>query len=421
MNIDKNHLLNESKEFCMFPWIHVHTTPAGASAPCCIGRSITTDDGMGNAKNHNLTELVNSDGMKQLRLDMLAGKRNSECSSCHFQEDLGQPAQRTNANQLYQHFFDEAVLSTEADGSLPDFKMRYFDMRFSNICNFKCRTCTQEYSSQWEQENKIHDLIQYRAIPKINNKALLAEIINHIPHMEHAYFAGGEPLLMEEHYLLLEEMIRQKRTDIQLRYSTNFSNLKFKNKDLIGLWKHFEKVIDVYASVDHVGERAEYIRTGTDWGIVEENYLAASKMTNVSMKINAVLSVLNYLTFDKFYQHLIDKQMYRPGGPQNSIYFMLDPLHLSCHVLPTEEFRNKGKDSINRTVQYMYDKGFGNEHTTLLKNSHAWVDSAHTWNDIYTEEITYGDRFKSEIARLDKIRGTDFTKVFPELAPLLDY
>ena len=425
MNIDKNHLLNESKEFCMMPWIHLHTTPAGASAPCCIGRSITSPDGMGNAANHSLLELVNSEKMKQLRLDMLSGKRNNECSSCHVQEEHGQKSHRMHTNEQRAHFFDEAVLNTHEDGSVTNFKMREFDMRFSNLCNFKCRTCTQEYSSAWEQENKIHDKAQYRRIPKINNKQLLQEAIDHIPHMELAYFAGGEPLMMEEHYIMLEEMIRQKRTDIQLRYSTNFSNLKFKNKDLLGLWKHFERPIMVFASIDHVGERAEYIRSGTDWGKVEENYLLASSIPNIKMSVNAVLSVFNYLTFDKFYQYLIDKNMYLPALFVNTVYFMQDPSYLTCHLLPTEDLRTTGKESINRTVDYMKLKGFSSNHYENLLLTPDWVDAKHTWNDMYDDNsgqptITVGEQFKREIARLDKVRGDNFTKVFPELAILLD-
>lgn len=405
----------------MLPWIHVHTTPTGASAPCCIGRSITTPDGMCSASNHTLLELVNSEPMKQLRLDMLSGKRNSECSACHVQEDQGQSSYRNSINRRRTHYFDEVVTTTQEDGSLPDFKMREFDMRFSNICNFKCRSCTQEFSSQWEQENKIHDKAQYLPIPKINNQKLLQEIIEHIPHMEHAYFAGGEPLIMEEHYLLLEEMIRQKRTDIQLRYSTNFSNLKFKNKDLIGLWKQFDKNISVFASIDHVGERAEYIRSGTDWGKVEENYLLACNIPNITMGVSTVLSVFNYLTFDKFYQHLIDKKMCLPTGVINTVYFMQDPLYLTCHMLPTEDLRNQGKESINRTVEYMKSSGFDNRHTDPLLLSHNWIDSSNVWNNPYNDRISLGERFKQEIARLDKIRGEDFAKVFPELKSLLDY
>ena len=423
MNIDKNHLLNKSKEFCMFPWMHLHVTPHGTSAPCCIAKACSTPDGMGNARSSTLLELVNSPQMNELRLDMLNGRPNDNCTICYDHDRQGITSWRKSSIQSYP---DVDLSKTLVDGSLSDFKMRYYDIRFSNICNFKCRTCTQEFSSQWEQENKIHGKENYKPIPKNNNKKLLQDVFEHIPYMEEAYFAGGEPLITEEHYLVLEEMIRQKRTDIQLRYNTNFSNLKFKNRDLIGLWKHFDKHVMVFASIDHVGERAEYIRAGTDWGKIEENYLLASAIPNIAMTVNTVLSVFNYLTFDKFYQHLIDKQMYTRDSSINSIYFMNSPPYLTCHILPTEELRNQGKESIYRTAEYMKQNGFDNHHLATIALPTDWTNTHTVWKDMYDDKsgrpqiFTIGEKFKQEIARLDKVRGDDFVKVFPELAILLD-
>ena len=68
--------IEASNTFCNLPWIHLHSTPEGAAAPCCISASCSTPTGMGDTKKHRLMELVNSPIMKQLRLDMLDGKRN---------------------------------------------------------------------------------------------------------------------------------------------------------------------------------------------------------------------------------------------------------------------------------------------------------------------------------------------------------
>ena len=38
------------------------------------------------------------------------------------------------------------------------------------------------------------------------------------------------------------------------------------------MWSHFTKKIEVYASLDHYGSRAEYMRKGTDWKQIEENF-----------------------------------------------------------------------------------------------------------------------------------------------------
>ncbi len=66
---------------------------------------------------------------------------------------------------------------------------------------------------------------------------------------------------MEEHYRILNILIEKKLTHISIRYITNFTQLKFKNYDVLELWKHFEN-IEVGASIDAEGDHTEYIRKG---------------------------------------------------------------------------------------------------------------------------------------------------------------
>lgn len=411
--MNKEHLLNESKTFCMFPWTHLHVTPAGIAAPCCIAASCCSQDGMGDAKTSHLMDLINNPKMKQLRLDMINGVPSSECNTCYEHEKHGVKSWRQTSNETYANHFDD-VINTNEDGSVTEFKMRYYDMRFTNICNFKCRTCSQEYSSQWEQENSRANVPWFRPMPKNNNKQLLQDVLDNIENMEIAYFAGGEPLIMEEHYILLEEMIRRGRTDIQLRYNTNMSNLKYKNKDIIDLWSHFTNPIDMSVSVDHVKERAEYIRHGTDWAIVEKNIKLIQALPSISFSTNTVLSVFNFLTFDQFYGYLANNGMYNQSC---GIYNMTSPEHLSCHMLP-HEYKLLGKDSMERTIAVM-----GND---MTDHARGHVREAINWamsKDIANEmngEVTNLQLFKNEIARIDLLRGEDFRKTFPELAPILD-
>lgn len=404
--------VDASGTFCIMPWIHLHTTPEGIAAPCCIAESCSTHVGMGNAHKQRLMDLVNSSKMKELRLDMLEGKKNSECDKCYQHEIAGVESYRQSVNNVYTNGYDDVYNNTNDDGSLEKFNMRYYDIRFSNICNFKCRTCGQEYSSQWEQENLRNNVSYAQQFPKNTNTEFLQDVIDQIPNVEVAYFAGGEPLITEEHYVLLEEMIRQNRTDVVLRYNTNLSNLKFKNKDLIGLWKHFKKSIEVYASVDHVKERAEYIRHGTDWGVVENNFWLVKKEPNVRLQLNTVLSALNYLTIDQFYGYLIDNNMYTRNDGMNTLYNMSHPEYLSVHVLP-DEYKALGNKSVNRVIRHMESLYFDNGKVDQLRNTYVWSTSASYWEE-------KKDQFKNEITRIDLIRGEDFRKTFPELAPLMD-
>ena len=145
MNIDKDFLLNESKTFCMFPWLHLNATPKGDIYPCCSNDYTTP---FGNTKEITLKEAFNSDKMKQLRLDMLNERKNDICSFCYKHEEAGPYSFRNYSKEQFAKHFDSIVPTTQEDGTVEDFKMRYFDIRFSNICNFKCRTCGSEFSSQ---------------------------------------------------------------------------------------------------------------------------------------------------------------------------------------------------------------------------------------------------------------------------------
>jgi MoaA/NifB/PqqE/SkfB family radical SAM enzyme len=410
--IDKKKFFEKGESFCMYPWVHLHVNPTGRASPCCISQSCSKEGGVGDAAKLSLMELVNSEDMKQLRLDMLAGRKNKECETCYDHEASGVMSARYFANNDYGHYFDQVISQTNIlDGSLDEFHMRYFDIRFSNICNFKCRTCGSGFSSQWEQEDLKFRAPYAKVLPKNNNKEFFQNVVDQIDYMEMAYFAGGEPLITEEHYILLEEMIRRGRTDIKLRYNTNLSNLKFKSKDLLGLWSNFEHPIEVYASIDHVGAKAEYIRNGTDWETVEENFMKVKNTPNVVTQINSVLSIFNYLTIDEFYKYLIDTKMYTVHDRCYTLYCASTPYHIASHALP-EDLKQKGKEAINRAVEYMKKHNFQDYKIKQLTDTHSWVDTKHT----YWEER---ENISNELRRLDAIRGENFAQTFPELKQLL--
>lgn len=403
--------LSTSKTLCVVPWIHIHTNPSGIATPCCIAESCTKPEGVGNAREQSLMEIVNSEPMKQLRLDMLTGVKNSECTNCYVHEEQGIKSFRNMINDEFSHQYD-VINSTKKDGSLKEFKMRYFDIRFNNICNFKCRTCGSGFSTQWEQEDLKNKVWNAKVIPKNDNKEFLAEVIDQIPYMETAYFAGGEPLITEEHYILLEEMIRSGKTDINLRYNTNLSNLKFKDKDLISLWKHFTNGVNVYASIDHYGERAEYIRHGTDWGVVETNFKLVKKTPFIKLHVNTVLSVFNVLTINDFYQYLYDNNMYSVSDSIYTLYNMSTPEYLACHILPLD-MKQKAKDSLEKTVNFLKSKKFKVQQVQQISDAIPWAMSKDSWDQ-------HKMQFRNEIKRLDKIRDENFKQTFPELAILLE-
>ena len=413
---------DKDQTFCMYPWIHLHVSPSGVAAPCCIAESCGTLDGVGDGRTSSLMQLVNSPKMNKLRLDMLNGVRNEECKKCYDHEDHDIKSIRQCTNEDFKHLFFNTVPHTNfIDGSLDQFQMYYFDIRYSNICNFKCRTCGQEFSSQWEQENWANNVEHARKFPKIVNKTLFTDVLEQIDHMEWAYFAGGEPLITEEHYIMLEEMIKRKRTDIRLRYSTNFSTLQFKDKDLLQLWYHFENPVDLYASIDHYGERAEYIRHGTDWGKIESNFLKISKLKNINLSINTVYSLFNALTFDNFLEYMHDKNLLPFNTMYFSVYPMQSPNYYSTDMLPLEK-KEIAKNAIHNIHSKFNSYGYKSKVlNSVLPPLLNWLNNDCILDHpIKPDAGTIKEFFQQEVAFRDKVRGEDFAKTFPELAFLLD-
>lgn len=404
----KEFLLNNSKTFCMYPWISLHLNPIGQPSPCCIA-NVRSD--FGTTASQTLAESVNHPNMKHLRMDLLNEIKNDTCVACYNHESENIKSARIDVNERFGKFFDTDVASTKPDGHLDDFKMRYYDIRFGNLCNFKCRTCGPAFSSQWEAEMVKNGTMG--PIPFKTSPSILPEVLEHVPHMVEAYFAGGEPLISEQHYLILEDMIRQGRTDIKLRYNSNISNLKYKDRDLLDLWKHFTHPVEIYASVDHFGERAEYIRHGTDWGVIENNIEKLRNTKNVMLSMNTVFSVFNALTITDFYAYVYSK-----GWLSNAfqLYSMSSPTQLTSNVLPiskkeeaAEKIRKYSTYLQGRMPQFTPESGF----FYWLNSVERWMFMKHDWEEKKED-------FRSTIQAIDDVRGESFVKVFPELADMME-
>lgn len=402
---DKDYYLKESKTFCMFPWMHLYASPRGDVYPCC---TTTQTQKLGNAKENTLQEIFNSEETKKLRLDMLSDTPNEMCKTCYKMEESSPNSYRNYSKDMFGKYFDDVVTQTWSDGSVDEFKMRMIDIRFSNICNFACRTCGSECSSQFAaEERKLgkHDFIVLHVDD--GKGKVLEEVLEHLDHADMVYFAGGEPLITDEHYIILEEIIKRGRTDIKLRYNTNASNIHFKGRNLIDLWNKFSH-IEVACSIDHFGERAELIRHGTDWGVVESNLLQFRKMRQVLFSVSTVLSVFNYLTIHDFYNYLIQKNIIFKEDTNHYLCLTANPSFYCATTLPKSL-----KEGMQPNIEQFCDNWSQFELITRqVRYAINFANSAHTW-----EENKY-DFIKYSWLR-DRLRGEDLLKVFPELALLI--
>ena len=178
------------------------------------------------------------------------------------------------------------------------------------------------------------------------------------------------------------------------------------------MWDKFKNPVFVSASIDHYGARAEYIRHGTIWEAVEDNYKHAMKHGNIKLSINTVYSVFNALTINHFYQYLIDHGMYNSRCAVNTLNCTANPAEFACHVLP-KEYKDKARRALEHTKKLFI-------HANFSENKIQVIDQAMMWLDKDANQETDLRLFRQEVNRIDKIRNENFNKVFPELQGLLD-
>ncbi len=404
--------------FCVLPWIHMHPWPDGRVFTCCLSEH---DTPVGNLNEQTLEEAYNSDTMKQFRLDMLDGKKISNCNRCYEQEGYGHETLRKRSNdefmQSHEHWEHkrDLVKSTREDGTVDGgVNMTYVDMRFSNICNMRCRTCGPDLSSQW-----FHDAVdsKYNKTPeqailqiqKGKTYDFMKQFDQYLPTVEKIYWAGGEPLMMDEHWYIMEKLIEMGKTKrespMRIFYNTNFKSLTYKDKDAIELWEPFES-LSIGASLDESGKRGEYIRKGTIWSETLKNRERLKELPHVDFNISATVSMFNILHIDKFFWEMVDSDFI--GIEDFGVNILLGKHIHRCTVLP-ERFRKQAQENILRLINKVERFDNLGRTTNTFKSLHKFMD----------EDMTHliGQSMR-EAKEMDRFRSETLFEAIPELGEI---
>ncbi len=399
--------LLKSKTFCMIPWTHLHTWPDGRVLSCCMSPSNMP---MGNLKDVSLEEAWNSEHQKKLRKDLLAGKTSKVCTRCMEMERNSISTTRQWANKHLSNHWD-VVESTKEDGTVDKVNLPYIDFRFSNLCNFKCRTCGPDLSSSWYEDHSA--MWSKPEQPKIirpykDEKTFWEKVEPYMDGLQEIYFAGGEPLIMEEHYRILKRLVEKKMFHVKLKYNTNFSQMKYKDIDVMREWDKFEN-IEIGASLDASGARGEYLRKGQSWQQVEDN---RKRMFEVCPRayffLATCLDVFNSYHVPDFHIDWYERGWIKDQG--SLINPLLTPGYLRIQMLP-EVMKDRLREKYNNAQEWM-DRNTKNKdkrYDALIK----FLDEAD-----YSHKIR--EWFKTT-EKLDNLRKENWRTVFPELLDLEKY
>jgi len=281
----------------MAPWVHTYLSPQTERRMCCASREpaqnfrqyIDTAAGTGQYIPITLDEHWNSPHMMSVRSRMMSGETLPECEVCN-DRLLNTDVYRTYFWQLFKHKYPDIWETTDTSGRTTMQPVSW-DYRFSNLCNFKCRTCGDMLSSSWETEQRQHAMIDWsnpknawmrpevrQEISAFQDSQIEAEFAEAVEQhrVEEVYWVGGEPLMYEQHWRYMKRIVELgDGPRVYARYNTNLSRVDYRGvnlyRDILSGLRDWQ----ICASLDGTGAIGEYIRTGLEYDQWLDNFGAA--------------------------------------------------------------------------------------------------------------------------------------------------
>ncbi len=404
--------LLSSKHFCILPWVHARINQDGNVYPCC---RIEDFFSFGSLKKNDFETIWNDEAIRNFRSQLKKDLPSKSCNDCYKIESRGGISLRQQSNSDFaDHIYK--VNATQEDGRVDSSNLSFLDIRFSNICNFKCRSCNHENSTTWYQDTHSFsnkNVPSHVVRPVENPEHLWALLNQQIASLKKIYMAGGEPLLHEEHYQLLELLIRQNKSDIELEYNTNLSSLEYKHWKIVEIWKHFPN-ITLGASLDGVAEQGELIRKGMNWLNTVRNFrIIQESAPHVKFILAPTISVLNCFHITAAIETFIEIGMLKnPDFFRPNVLFQ--PNYLSIQILNSKERQNLEKHYLD-----FLDRIYKSTAHPLFSKIESELKSILTHMHSLPSDENERKRFKKFTIKLDILRNEKTLRLFPELIELI--
>ena len=372
---------------CILPFINLEARTDGTMAACCIMQETAKkDDGteFNLVNGDTFSDVKNSKWLKTLQEDFVHGKKFEACNNCWKEEEAGIESKRLRENKFWGEDFR------------PDIKS--LDLKLGNICNAKCRICSSFASSQWAAEevkmnphNETAKLFNKLGMWPKKNEAFWEDIDKHLQNVEKLEFFGGEPLLIERHYEILERCVELGIAEnIRIAYNTNGSIFP---QDKISLWEKFKRV-EIFVSLDDIDNRFEYIRHPGKFSEAMYHLELFNKLPKDKFEIGIfqTFSIFNICNMEELTKH-VDKDI------RIHYNMVFTPSHISPKVLPKR---------VKEKITLMYkDAPDYIQKTLKFMNGDSYEDRE--WHNFIL--IT---------KLIDKHREEKFEKTFPTLFKLIE-
>jgi MoaA/NifB/PqqE/SkfB family radical SAM enzyme len=194
---------------CVLPFIHFNIQANGQATPCCVSPEPFLDETGTplSVRTHSLHDIWNSSAMRNIRQQMLAGEKPTQCSLCYDYEKSGFRSHRMDQNHFFLEQSDgpDGPKASQKELTTQPRKPWYSDLRFDNVCQLKCIICYGGASSQIERDAVHMKWTGEQPIQRIPNRfgseewvkedQLFDELKEIGSGTRYIQLAGGEPFL----------------------------------------------------------------------------------------------------------------------------------------------------------------------------------------------------------------------------------
>lgn len=385
-------------DFCYYPFFQVLLSADGKYMPCSHHDNYMVEDGKEiRVDKYSIEEAWNSEYMKTLRHNFKNNVRSKGCNQCWKEQALGLKPMRYDS---YGYNIPETQVQN------PEQPMRV-EINASNVCNLRCRICWANASSRWIKEAKeLYQFdsgeVHYNMTPE--NQEIIRKWV---PHFTQIGFFGGEPLMSDENIELMRYCVQTGHSKhISLLINTNATVY---TDELVTLFKQFKNVF-LNFSIDDIGARFEYERSGAIWNEVVDNmkkYIRHGGFTGddqLQIKICCSVTSMNIYYFPEYFEFMNE---HFPGLPVfwNLVY---SPYELSTQLLP-EGVKMQIAERLKNFVSTTYK--MEELRTKTIESLIAYLSGK--------DERDFGEFFR-HITRHDKFRLESFAETFPEFYAVIE-
>ncbi len=435
--------MSETKNttFCPIPWIFQAARNNGDIRICCQAnvspnRGIVRDEAgrAYNARHGRLSEARNAQLMKEVRRNMMNGCWSQECVRCQQEEASGLNSRRSYEQEQWPLHLEDVVPLTKFDGSIADedFPIQYYDLRFGNRCNLACRMCGPSDSDSWYAdhvaltgENHYRDshgsvvleqkgerwLDRNKSYAWYKSEKFWTSLSKHENGLKHIYMAGGEPLLIKEHYKFLERCIESGMSSrILLEYNTNLTLLP---DNLLSLWKQFREV-RIGASIDGYGETFEFQRYPGRWASVYENLKKLDRQEKpIHSWLAYTVTVYNVMHLPEFIRWKVEDSGFSRINssrrrPTVTHHVAHKPEHLNVKVLSDHQ-----KSIVSENFKKYRTYFIENFEPAHRDSGLSILDSVESYMNSSSYHEQFGPQLKQFSMKLDALRGQDSSQFLP--------